>query len=157
MLDANTAPPKRSIWAGIDPKKFELYSQYLDDRKHVAGPRDYSGATHAHDERAFPFSFEVERQLADDFAFIAAYIPEPRRVSAAAVEYDDANSQLTIRLAANEGIDNKVAKTFDKLIGILKKCARRGQSGHFTWSLFADLTVDAQRFAGAIVKRGLYN
>lgn len=82
----------------------------------VAGPRDSS----------YPLPLEVERSLADDFAFIAAFQPSVGFVTAATVEQSSDNPSLVVKLAANEGVSAEVRSKFDEMLEMLRKHARKG-------------------------------
>lgn len=125
MLNCDNPVQGRSIWKGIDRALFARTALELRDR--AVGPKDYSEPCDRSSSSNTPFKFEVERRLADDFAFIVAYSEEAKKVSAATIECVTSSRSLLIRLAANEGIDPKASATMDKLVLVLRTCATRGQ------------------------------
>ena len=148
MLSPDTAIPKRSIWSGIDRISLERHTKDLHKVQHVAGPRDYLSSTRASgkepcDTYTYPFPFEIERQLADDCAFIAAYQPDVKTVSAAAVAFDSNKQELLVHLSANEGISPRVADTMNRVMQTLRQCARRGEQNH---RLMCDILMMVQKY-----------
>ena len=127
-LDPDTAPQAQSIWIDIDRKALESQTQALFGKQHVAGRRFYAGLSAVDQNSPYHFSFEIERSLADDFAFIAASQPEVRFVSAAAIEQCKGGSSFVLRLAVNEGVSPDVRRDFDKLFGVLRGHAKKGKS-----------------------------
>lgn len=125
-LDPDTAPADRSIWTTVKRATLERHTQVLFTKKHVAGRQLYIEPIPAQSSLAYPLSFELEKSLADDFAFIAASKPQVDAVSAATVEQNEAQPFITLRLAANEGIQPDVKTTFDALFQTLRKYARKG-------------------------------
>ncbi|KAF2139437.1 uncharacterized protein K452DRAFT_289996 [Aplosporella prunicola CBS 121167] len=127
MLAPNTAVPNHSVWTGLGRQTFEAHVDELARTNVVAGPRRYS---HAEWPKASheTLSFAVERQLADDFAFVAAYEPGPAYVTTAALEIATDPERLTVRLAANEGVNACVERALRDILGHLNTCARKGTS-----------------------------
>jgi hypothetical protein len=127
-LDPDTAPENQSIWNGIDRTVLERHTQALFAKDHVAGRCYYAETSYPKDDRSYPLSLEVEKSLADDFAFIAACQPEANFVSAAAIEQNGSSCSFVVKLAANEGVSLDVRKTFDELFQVLRRHARKGNA-----------------------------
>jgi hypothetical protein len=83
-------------------------------------------------------SVEVEFQLADDFAFIAACEPGAQHVSAAMLVFGSTEKTLNIALAANEGVQEEVKISFDEITHHIRCCARKGRSAHMKCSILTD-------------------
>lgn len=127
MLDPDTAPKGRSIWNDIDRLELERQTTCLANGNYVPEPKSYASATQRSTSASYPIPFELERQLADDFAFIAAFQPQVDSVSAVAIELGANHSVITVRVAANEGVSSEVGLAFDDVLGVLRKCAQRGK------------------------------
>ena len=69
-------------------------------------------------------SFEDERRLADDLAFVVRFDEGVKYVSSVAVEQSAEPPHLTIRVAANEGVDDKVMQTLQTVGTFLAMCAQ---------------------------------
>lgn len=127
-LAPDTAAVERSIWTTVKRTTLERHTRVLSIKQHVAGRQLYSEPSLARSSLAYPLSFPLEKSMADDFAFVAAFKPQVDAVSAATVEQSESEPFITLRLAANEGIHPDVKTTFDDLFETLRKYARRGDS-----------------------------
>ncbi|KAJ9628756.1 hypothetical protein H2203_002658 [Taxawa tesnikishii (nom. ined.)] len=116
--------PGNSIWTAAEKETFYRHADGMKMancvpkswiHKKAEWPKDM-------DEELLPFA--TERQLADDFAFIAAYQNGVRQVTTATVEVS--KQGVTVRLAANEGVDKCVQVALRELFRILESCARKG-------------------------------
>lgn len=143
MLPLDTARPGRSVWDDMDRGTFENHVMALSRAKSVPDSRIHLEANWPEQRNQDLLPFAIERQLADDFAFIAAYEYGVRYVTAAAIEPSSEPSSLTVRLAANEGIDDGVKYAFEKLFRTLERCATKGKYTIFVsyrslWAIVAD-------------------
>ena len=127
-LDPDTASRDQSIWNSIDRETWDRQTKALSSKQHVAGSRSYAEHYHQNDEHLYPLPFEIEKSLADDLAFIAAFRPHVDCVSAATIEQNEDEPLLRVKLAANEGVSPSVKTTFDNLFEVLRKHARKGNS-----------------------------
>ena len=88
----------------------------------------------------YMLSFAIVKQLSDDLAFIAACEYGVGYVTVATVE--PARGEpcgLTVRLAANEGICDRVKCAIEELFITLERCARKGRVTFFiSWLLILD-------------------
>ncbi|KAF2210296.1 hypothetical protein CERZMDRAFT_45675, partial [Cercospora zeae-maydis SCOH1-5] len=123
-----TAPGSRSIWRDIDRKRMEQQIQSLHRKQHISGRVSYTQTLSFDLEDTYAVPFEVERSLADDFAFIAASQPRVGYVTAAAVEQERDEPTLCVKLAANAGICPDVRRSFDGIMELLASYAKRGIS-----------------------------
>lgn len=123
----DTADASSSIWTTINRGKFEREAQMLQCKQHVAGPRDYTSLASL-DNPAYPLPIKIEQQLADDLAFICAYVGDVRKVSAVALECNNIPRMMTVRLAANEGVESEVREMIDLILQKLEQCASRSLS-----------------------------
>lgn len=123
----DTALTQNSIWNAVSRDEFFRKTTELEQK--VAGPAVVYTASQWPDavakDSGFGFSFDIEQQLADDFAFLAAREIGTFHVSAAAIELSAGGNNMMVRLAANEGIEEKVRSMFEELLEQLRKCARR--------------------------------
>lgn len=71
-----------------------------------------------------PLPFEVERKLADGFAYIASYDVGVGFVTAAAIETSVEPPSLVVRLAANEGIRDCAFDATAQILEELRTCGR---------------------------------
>lgn len=77
-------------------------------------------------DESYPLPFEIERQLADDLAFLAANEAAAHKVSAATIDLDVVAGNATVRLAANEGKGTSVQECFTAILYLLERCAALG-------------------------------
>ncbi|KAK1047837.1 hypothetical protein LTR74_017675, partial [Friedmanniomyces endolithicus] len=124
-LDPDTASKDRSIWKAIDRAALERQTQALFAKQHVTGHRSDVEPSDLEHDRSYPLPFEVEKSLADDFAFIAASQPQVDFVSAVAVEQSKGKHSFVMRLAANQGVSPDVEEKFDEMFELLRKHARK--------------------------------
>lgn len=127
-LDPDTAPKDRSVWKCINRTALERQTKALSTKQHVAGRRFYAEPSCLKDKHPYPLPFELEKSLADDFAFIAAFQPQVESVSATAIEQSENEPLFRVKLAANEGISPGVKRKFDDLFEALRKHAKKGDS-----------------------------
>ena len=71
---------------------------------------------------------ELERSLANDFAFIAATEQGARSVAACCIEEDGKRHQLTIRLAGNHGVPPDVESGIKEICNTLQKQLSGGET-----------------------------
>ena len=118
-----------SIWDGINHKKFyhDLNALYKKDRYQKLPtlsnrllPHLLAGA----DDEPDVLSATIERQLADDFAFLASWTTWQRHVAASAVQQQTDPKRLCICIAANQGIDARLQDGFGTIFELLRKRAR---------------------------------
>lgn len=128
MRSSQTAPPEKSVWDVVGQDVFERNVAALRRQNIVLGAHVYTisnnwtnGGTVA---EACDLQIDVERELADDFAFVAAHEEGVRTVTAAVIE--TSSSCVKVVLAANEGIDDRVECTFQDMFRLLEACARCG-------------------------------
>ena len=121
MLLPDTATRSNSIWDKVGRAEFDRDVVSLKDQTHVPGP-SHVYKLDDNSTVSSPFSLAIERQIADDVAFIAAFREGARSVTAVALELEDEG--LRVVLAANDGIKNVVKKALDKIFRILEDCAR---------------------------------
>jgi hypothetical protein len=96
----------------------------------VPGESDYTRVAEndSGDSRALPL--ELERRLADDFAFISSSDFGVGHVTAATIEQCTDHQGLIPRLAANEGISTDVYREISKILKKLELCSTK-RSGAF--------------------------
>lgn len=73
----------------------------------------------------------TERQLADHYAFLAAWKPDPGCVAAAAVSQGNDDVVLLVNIAANDEIDETVLRNLQSMASQLRTCAAGGMSVSF--------------------------
>lgn len=71
-------------------------------------------------------TFERERQLVDNFAFISASTDDMLRVMAVCVEESPDQQGMTVRLASNIGDLSRTLECFKGIAGTLERAALRG-------------------------------
>ncbi|MCJ1429447.1 hypothetical protein MMC29_007361 [Sticta canariensis] len=131
LLRVNTSSPGKSIWRGLDRDRFRTNIVALqrasnqvpcDPKIHVRN--EWHNPKIRHNDPSYVLPFEVEQRLADDFALIAAAKEGVKAVSAVALEESLDPAGLTIRLAANETLPERVPDTFKMIFNLLQKCAK---------------------------------
>jgi hypothetical protein len=148
QLPAQTASRKESIWRDVNHNDFRSNVVALQNASNEV-PRDPKVYTKdewlARGIRAVDIGhvlpFNVEQQLADDLAFIAAAEEGVKAVSAVGLEELVEHRGLIVRLAANDVMPRHIPETFEKMFGILKHCARRGSYSLFSASPFSLLSL----------------
>lgn len=128
MLSPTTAESGLSIWDWVDRGKFENDVVALSQTNGVPEPHIYDEAEWPQQGTQALLPFALERQVADDLAFIAAYDYGVDYVTAATLEASNDPPCLTIRLAANEGVKDCVKRAFEQLLNTLQSCASKGIS-----------------------------
>lgn len=131
LLRVNTSSPGKSIWRGLNRDQFRTNVVTLqrasneipcDPKIHTRN--EWHNPRIRHDDPSYVLPFEVEQRLADDFAFIAAAKEGVKAVSAVALEESLDPAGLTIRLAANQTLPERVPDTFKMIFNLLRKCAQ---------------------------------
>ena len=124
MLQPNTAQPGQSLWDRLDRRTFESEIDALHSTNFVPEPQALQRKDWPKTRQIDCFPFETEKQLADDIAFVSAYEYGVQYVAAATVQASEQDG-LSILLAANEGICDKVQSAWEKLMPLLGKCATK--------------------------------
>ena len=127
MLLPDTVTTGESVWDTVGRAEFE---------KNVAGlmrENDLPGTNQIYTLEDLPsgkcrsgsaiLQLDVERELADDFAFIAACEEGANTVTAATIEVT--SDFLRVVLAANEGVQTQVVSAMRSLLRKLETCAGR--------------------------------
>ena len=125
MKSPAKASAQRSIWSFVGLQTFynsldQLQKLFAVPTEIIHPPREDSKNTV---RRTLPFEQEV--QLADDFAFLAAYDHGAEYVTTATVELQEDLSGLVVVLAANEGVSDSVLNAFNAILTVLESCARK--------------------------------
>ncbi|KAI9680528.1 MAG: hypothetical protein M1817_003968 [Caeruleum heppii] len=130
MQKLSTATKPNSIWSNVGQEQFSSkIAQLAVVSKQIPGPnRTYTeedwhrkgNADHGHILR-----FDDERQLAEDFAYLAAWEKGRRAVTAVALEQSLYPPKLTVRVAANVLVVPTVRRTLQEVVDLLAACARR--------------------------------
>ncbi|TID25409.1 hypothetical protein E2P81_ATG04508 [Venturia nashicola] len=130
MLDPDTATPTNSIWDDIDRNQFEQNADDLEALKYRAAPWAQARSEWPEDDKRYSIPYAVERQLADDFAYISACEPKVVTVTAATVEAYENPPGIIIRLAGNKGIREYVQHALGQILRNVEQCARKGRAYH---------------------------
>jgi hypothetical protein len=106
-----------SIWDGINRNRFyhDLDVLYQKDRYQKLPTLSNRLLPHLladADDESTVLSATIERQLADDFAFLASWTTWPRHVAASAVQQQTHSKRLCISIAANQGINARLRDGF---------------------------------------------
>ncbi|KAF4541941.1 uncharacterized protein LTHEOB_8095 [Lasiodiplodia theobromae] len=125
-MDPLTQSRLGSVWANVSRRDFERNVDELYNKEVVPEPNDYTGDDQtvngdAHD----PLPIDIERKLADYFAYISAYDAGVHPVTAATIEYSLGSPGITVRLAANSGVKDHVRKAIIDVLIALKECNNR--------------------------------
>lgn len=124
MLQPNTAQPGQSIWDNLGRHRFESEVDALHHTRFIPEAQVLEKKDWPEPRRTDCLSFETEKQLADDIAFISAFEYGVRYVTAATVETSERDG-LLICLAANEGVCDEACSAWEKLMPPLKRCAAK--------------------------------
>lgn len=126
-----TSVAMTSTWAGID---YQGFRKNVTSLHQSAGGRDLSFPEH-HSDWVYPekptesdwLPFRVEKELAEDFAFLASFEDTPACVSAATISRKRHDGKTCSNIAANHGINKSVQSTFQRLLDTLKCCAQQNR------------------------------
>ncbi|KAF2433999.1 hypothetical protein EJ08DRAFT_20649 [Tothia fuscella] len=122
MLCPNTARPGRSIWDIVNRRTFESHVDALSHTNTVPEPSILARKDWPKQLKDGALDFGTVLQLSDDFAFIAACDYGVGYVTVATVQQAQ-DGEYFLRLAANEGVSDRVKSTLLELLQILKDCA----------------------------------
>lgn len=130
LLAVNTATGQKSIWRDPNYDQFRTKVVALEraskevpcDRK-FHQRKEWHNSRICNDDSSRLLPFEVEQQVADDFAFLAAAEEGAKGVSAVGLEESIDPLGLVIRLAANDLVPRKVEDTFKVIFDLLHRCA----------------------------------
>ncbi len=124
MLQPDTASAGESIWNKVQRAEFEKNVAGLIRENELSATNQIYPLPSEDDHFSSTLlPLDIERELADDFAFIAAYEEGVNTVTAVAIEVS--SNFLRIVLAANEGIRAQVESAIRYLLSMLEDCARR--------------------------------
>lgn len=117
----------RSIWHGLSRATFE---DHVDAYHRTAfiPPREPPVVASSRSGNAL-LPLDIENQLADDLAFIAACEHGVSYVTAVCIEsppIQDA-AGLTIRLSANEGVCARAKEHIERVLKTLERCSAKGE------------------------------
>ena len=125
--DACNTP--QTIWTLVPESQFaERVQEVLNKSGQV--PEEAHIYTHAARGRTSPENYQlprnIEYQLAQDLAFIAAHEESVHTVSAATIEEAAAQDGLIFSIATNSGVGFSVRETLPEIGKYLEQCARKG-------------------------------
>ena len=122
-----TAPAARSIWAHVSEDEFRADLVRLEEQTNgvPVAPQTFAlddwhkvRAEQVGSEHVLPI--EVEKQLADDFAFLTAVEEGAQSVSAVCVEENVAGHGLTLRIAAVDAtLNDGVRSGLEKVVALM--------------------------------------
>ncbi|KAE9370728.1 hypothetical protein N431DRAFT_379376 [Stipitochalara longipes BDJ] len=128
--DGRTASPDASVWFDLPEDTFREHLVTLQER---SGPTPIDPQVFSIKEwlstsssvgRSYTFPINVEQQLADDFAFLAAVAEGAQSVAAVCIEEHSRPSGMTLRFAAMDMSKNETVKTaLQSICGILSRAA----------------------------------
>jgi len=127
MLQVNNATISGSIWNGVNRKLFEKNIDILFNANCDLEPVTITAAQIPSGSNKHRIPVDLEAQLVDDFAFLAAYDYGVKFVTAACLE-ESRLGGFTLRLAANEGVHELVQSTFTEILSFLSLCATKCRS-----------------------------
>jgi hypothetical protein len=131
---ARTSGKDHSIWKPLNENTFRNHILQLcsiskdvpvDPHTHTKEAWQKRSGRVALEDALIPFT--VEKQLADDFAFLAAATEGAHSVSAAAIETVEDPQGLVIRLAANNGVASPVKQALTEMLDSLQLCGSGGK------------------------------
>lgn len=130
MLPPKTANPGESVWDVVGRVQFDDDVSALMRHNQATGTiKNYSLdelRLHSGQSDLISLPIDIECQLADDIAFVAAFEEGVRTVTAATVE--TLPDGLRVVLAANEGVQSQVIDAFKDVFDLLKACAELRKS-----------------------------
>lgn len=127
ILFTNTAQLKQSIWADVGRQNFERDLLTLHRTRFVPTSQTLRKEEWPKPRADEILPFPVEKQLADDVAFISAYDYGVQYVTAATVQSNE-HGGLTVRLVANEGVSSQVGSALRYVFNVLENCSSKGIS-----------------------------
>lgn len=130
-MDNTALPSPNSIWDKVSRLAFETNIDQLATYKtYVPGERDYTRVAEHDSGNGRTLPLELERRLADDFAFISSSDFGSRHVTAATIRRCTGRQGLILSLVANEGISTEVYREISRILRKLELCSTK-RSGAF--------------------------
>lgn len=133
--DPRTASPTDSVWLDLSEDAFRQHLLNLEEKTGAIpmDPQIFSSAewlsNSPYAKCPYTLPFDVEQQLADDFAFLAAVAEGAQSVAAVCLEEHVQPPGLTLRFAAMDISRNETVKTALKAICDILSCAAALESG----------------------------
>lgn len=124
MLQVNDTTSNWSIWKGVNQEVFEKNIDTLHNIKRVVKPIETPANKIPSSSSSHKIPFQIEAQLVNDFAFLAAYDYGVKYVAAACLEESDTKG-FTLRLAANEGVHGRVQSCISEILSYFSRCATK--------------------------------
>lgn len=120
----------QSIWALVPESQFaERVQEVLNKSGQVPEEAHvYNRARGQTHPEIYQLPHNIEYQLAQDLAFIAAYEESVHTVSAATIEETAAQNGLIFNIATNSGVGFSVRETLSEIGKLLEQCARKGNN-----------------------------
>lgn len=131
-LPVSTASPEQSVWSNVGQDRFREHlvnlmraSKEVPADPAVHSPIEWQINHSRNGMQDHLLPFEVEQCIADDLAFIAAAEEGHKEISAVGLEEIGDGDGLTVRIAANEGVSQRVRCLLTTVFDLLSECARR--------------------------------
>ncbi len=130
MVQQHTASKtSNTIWTPISEECFlkAVRGVFSASRQTAGVFRVYNSRPQANQATSPALPFEIESQLTQDFAFIAAYEEGANAVSAASITPQATGRGMAINIASNSGVDAFVQTPFGEISRVLERCAQKGK------------------------------
>ena len=137
-FDSDCQKRAMSIWDGINRHEFEAKVNELQkiapsQRPALAATRENNTPVEASSKIPYTLPIEVEKQVVDDIAFLAACESLEGGVTAATLLTHGNHDKATIHLAANEGVSDQIIDNITRMLELLEHCAQRGKYQCSRW------------------------
>lgn len=152
-LPVKTAKAEDSIWCGISEQTFRGNVVALQRVSNNAPAQSKFAISGEEWERRrceassieYHLPFEVEQQIADDLALVAATVQGVEAVSAACLEEDSLDGSLVFRVAASAAASPTVRKSLQEICDLLTDGAQKRLSGRNVLTALVDRVVRLSR------------
>ena len=131
-LPVKTAKAEDSIWCGISEQTFrgtvvalQRVSNNGPTQKFAISGEEWERRRCEASSIEYHLPFEVEQQIADDLALVAAAVQGVETVSAACVEEDSLDGSLVFRVTASATASPTVRKSLQEICDLLTDGAQK--------------------------------
>ena len=126
MVQQHTASnSSNTIWRDKSEESFmqAIRNLFFISKQTPGGLRIYDRKPRSRSFATYHLPFEVECQVAQDLAFIAAYEEQASAVSAVSITEQDGGTGTILSIASNAGVGLFVQESFRAISKALEQCA----------------------------------
>ncbi|KAI9892525.1 MAG: hypothetical protein M1814_001482 [Vezdaea aestivalis] len=127
VLQHTASNTLNTIWKPISEESFmrAVREVFISSKQTAGAFRVYDHRPQLDHTTSFTLPFEIEFQLAQDFAFIAAYEEGAKTVSAVSVTPQATGRGIAVTISANHGVSPFVRTSLEEISSVLERCAKK--------------------------------